>query len=338
LAHARCAPEGRSRRARPRRPGLRRRGERAGRGVLLPRAAVQPGPAPLVLRHGPSPRDGGIRGAVSPRPAPPEECRVGRRRGVLPDAPERGELLALLVVGESRPRWRRRTPLLRGVPAPRDRRVTRGLAAAAALTLAVVTTLVVQAGGDPASALRHVYLLPVVALALAFGGLGGALVVRDGEREVVAAAERVVAGSVADRVLAAGATVFVPDTGDGSRPRRVFATPLVVAGQPIGVLAVERIGELGGEERAAVEALGAHVAVALENARLTSRARRFAEELERQVANATRHLEELDRAKSVFVVVASHELRTPVRALHGLSELLAVRWLAHEEVRRKAGG
>src|SRR3989442_1262614 len=108
LAHARCAPEGRSRRARPRGPGLRRRGERAGRGVLLPRRAVQPRPAPLVLRHGPSPRDGGIRGALSPRPAPPEERRVDRRRGVLPDAPERGELLALLVVGESRPRRRRR--------------------------------------------------------------------------------------------------------------------------------------------------------------------------------------------------------------------------------------
>jgi len=310
--------------------------------------------------------------------------------------------------------------------------VTRALAAAAALTLAVVTTLIVQAGGDPASALRHVYLLPVVALALAFGGLGGALsagatlvlyasvvlpaiersgltpetieglvtfalvagvgalggtlttrarrqraryetilavqralagvtlleaalrsvravlidrlgaadvglVVRDGEREVVAAAERVVAGSVADRVLTGGAAVFVPDTGDGSRPRRVFATPLVVAGQPIGVLAVERVGELGGEERAAVEALGAHVAVALENARLTSRARRFADELERQVANATRHLEELDRAKSVFVAVASHELRTPLTALQGFSEILAARSLAPEEVRRMAG-
>src|SRR5207244_3217031 len=204
------------------------------------------------------PRDGGIRRALSRRSAPARERRVGRRRGVLPDAPERGELLALLVVGESRPRWRRRAPLLRSVPTPRDRRVTRGLAAAAALTLAVVTALIVQAGGDPASALRHVYLLPVVALALAFGGLGGAR--RDGEREVVAAAERVVAGSVADRVLAGGAAVFVPDTGDGSRPRRVFVTPLVVAGQPIGVLAVERVGELGGEERAAVEALGAHVA------------------------------------------------------------------------------
>src|SRR5437667_10543757 len=175
LAHARRAHQAGWGRRGPRRPGLRRRGERARCGVPLPRRAVQPRPAPLVLRHRACPRDGGVRGAVSRRSAPAKERRVGRRRGVLPDAPERGELLALLVVGESRPRWRRRAPLLRSVPTPRDRRVTRGLAAAAALTLAVVTALIVQAGGDPASALRHVYLLPVVVLALAFGGLGGAL-------------------------------------------------------------------------------------------------------------------------------------------------------------------
>jgi len=163
------------------------------------------------------------------------------------------------------------------------------------------------------------------------------LVVHDGEREVVVGAERVVAGSVAARVLAGGPSVFVPDTGGGRRPRRVFATPLVVAGQPIGVLAVERIGELGDEERAALEALGAHVAVALENARLTSRARRFADELEARVATATRHLEELDRAKSAFVAVASHELRTPLTALRGFSEILAARSIAPDEVRRMAG-
>src|SRR5207245_2998476 len=93
----------------------------------------------------------------------------------------------------------------------------------------------------------------------------------------------------------------------------------------------------GGEERAAGEARGADVAVALENAPLTSRARRFAEEVERQVASATRHREELDRAKSVFVAVASQELRTPLTALQGFSEILAARSLAPEEVRRMAG-
>ena len=110
-----------------------------------------------------------------------------------------------------------------------------------------------------------------------------------------------------------------------------------MAGAPIGVLAVERVGELGGDERVALEALGAHVAVALEHARLTSRQRRFAEELERSVAGATRHLEELDRAKSAFVAIASHELRTPLTALQGFSEILAARSQAPDEVARIAG-
>ena len=309
--------------------------------------------------------------------------------------------------------------------------MTRGVAAASALTLAVVTALIARTG-DPASPLRHVYLVPVSALALAFGGLGGALgagttlvlfaavvlpaiersgltpetvealvtfalvggigglggaltsrarrertryetilavqralagvtaldaalsrvrvvlierlgaadvglVVRDGEGEVAVGADRMVAGSVAARALADGRAVFVPDSGGGSRPCRVFATPLVLAGQPIGVLAVERVGELGRAERAALEALGAHVAVALENARLTARARRFTEELEHRVACATRDLEELGRAKSAFVAVASHELRTPLTALQGFSEILATRSLAPEDVRRMAG-
>src|SRR5439155_91315 len=163
------------------------------------------------------------------------------------------------------------------------------------------------------------------------------LVVRDGAREVVAGADRVAVGSVAAAVLAVGTSVFVPDVGEGRRPRRVFATPLLVAGQPIGVLAVERVAELDRDERAALDALGVHIAVALENARLTSRQRRFAEELERSVASATRRLEELDRAKSAFVAVASHELRTPLAALQGFSEILAARSLAPEEARRVAG-
>src|SRR5207244_7834244 len=58
---------------------------------------------------------------------------------------------------------------------------------------------------------------------------------------------------------------------------------------------------------------------------------------EARVATATRHLEELDRAKSAFVAVASHELRTPLTALRGFSEILAARSIAPDEVRRMAG-
>jgi two-component system sensor histidine kinase KdpD len=164
-----------------------------------------------------------------------------------------------------------------------------------------------------------------------------ALVARDGARLVIAGADRVAAGSLVARVLDSGVPEFVWDTGSVGRARRAVATPLMAGGQPIGVLAVERQGDISAEERAALEALGVHVGLALENARLTSRQRQFATELAEKVSAARRELEELDRAKSAFVAIASHELRTPLTALQGFSELLAVRRLPPEEVSRLAG-
>ena len=307
-------------------------------------------------------------------------------------------------------------------------RLATGLGAA----LLAITALLVLLGGDPASPLRHAYLVPVVLGALRGGALGGALAaaaalllyapfvlpelersgltpetaeglatlgvvagagtlvgalttravrlreryetlvttqrvlaeeapleaalerlcaalarrlrvtavalaVRDGERLVVTGGGAVAPGSVAAAVMTTGEPVFVPDAGGGWRPRRVFVTPLLAGGRPLGALALERAGELGGDERAALEALGAHIGLALENAQLAARQRRFADELAQKVAEATRRLEELDRAKSSFVAIASHELRTPLTALQGFSELLAMRRLPPDEVRRLAG-
>ena len=161
-----------------------------------------------------------------------------------------------------------------------------------------------------------------------------ALVAREGAGTLVAGGAGVAPGSAVARVLATGRPLFVADAGGGPRPRRAFVTPLVAEAAVIGALAVERAGELGRGERAAIEALGAHVGVALENARLAARQRRFAEELAEKVAGATARLAEIDRAKSAFVAIASHELRTPLTALQGFSELLALRRVAPEEVAR----
>jgi two-component system, OmpR family, sensor histidine kinase KdpD len=163
-----------------------------------------------------------------------------------------------------------------------------------------------------------------------------ALVGRDDERLVIAGGDRVVDGSLAARVLASGEALFVEDAGGGARSRRVFAAPLLSNDQTVGVLAVERSGEMSLGERATLESIGAHIGIALENARLVSRQRRFATELGERVAAARRELEELDRAKSAFVAIASHELRTPLTALQGFSEILAVRRLPPEEVTRLA--
>jgi signal transduction histidine kinase len=163
-----------------------------------------------------------------------------------------------------------------------------------------------------------------------------ALIVRDDERLVIAGGQSLREGSLVARALAAGGPVYVSDTGAPGRPRRAFATPLLSGGRAIGALAVERQGDISSGERATLETLGAHIGVALENARLVSRQRRFAAELEERVEAARRELEELDRAKSAFVAIASHELRTPLTALQGFSEILAVRRLPPEEVTRLA--
>jgi len=105
------------------------------------------------------------------------------------------------------------------------------------------------------------------------------LVARDDTGLVIAGGDGMAAGSLAARVLETGAAELVRPRGRGVLSRRVFAAPLVAGGQTIGVLAVERKGEISVDERAALEVLGAQMGLALENARLASRQRHFAAEL-----------------------------------------------------------
>jgi len=136
--------------------------------------------------------------------------------------------------------------------------------------------------------------------------------------------------------MARGEPVFVPDAGTDERARRVLVVPLTTGGDTVGALALERHGDMLGEEREALVAFGAAAALVLDNARLAARQRRFTEELERKVSEATARLAEMDRLKSDFVAMASHELRTPLTALQGFSELLATRPFAPSEVQRLA--
>jgi signal transduction histidine kinase len=124
-----------------------------------------------------------------------------------------------------------------------------------------------------------------------------------------------------------------PSSGSAT-PRRRLVLPLDAGQGPVGTLAIERNGDLGAATRGAAQALALHVALAVENARLTERQRRFAEELEDKVARATQRLREIDQAKSEFLSVVSHELRTPLTALQGFSELLLARDVPPDRARR----
>jgi len=160
------------------------------------------------------------------------------------------------------------------------------------------------------------------------------LVMHDGARLTVAGGTAVARGSAVARVLASGAPLFVPDVGGPGPLRRGFVAPLAGRGGVVGALAVERGGDIPADERRWLPLLAAHLSLALENARLAARQRRFADELAEKVTAATRHVVEMDRMKSEFVAIASHELRTPLTALQGFSELLVVRRFTPEELAR----
>src|SRR5262245_60226538 len=112
------------------------------------------------------------------------------------------------------------------------------------------------------------------------------LAIHDGAGVAVAGGAEVGRRSAVAHVLATGETLFVTDAGGVTRPRRCFVTPIGAGEHLIGALAIERAGDIGPDERGALRTLAAHLALALENARLAARQRRFAEELAEKVTAA----------------------------------------------------
>src|SRR5262249_41788533 len=125
-------------------------------------------------------------------------------------------------------------------------------------------------------------------------------------------------------------------SGGGAQPAPVrgLTLPLDAGCGPLGVLAVERPGDLPPRVQAAAEERALDLALGIENVRLTLRQRRFTAELEEKVAAATVRLRQLDQAKTEFLSVVAHELRTPLTALQGFSELLIERSLPPERSTR----
>lgn len=113
--------------------------------------------------------------------------------------------------------------------------------------------------------------------------------------------------------------------------RSNLGVPIMVSGQPLGVISVDRAqpNAFTAADAERLQPFADQVAMAIQNAQLHERVRRYADELEQRVAERTRELsaanerlQELDQLKSKFVSDVSHELRTPVTSLSLYLELM----------------
>jgi signal transduction histidine kinase len=108
--------------------------------------------------------------------------------------------------------------------------------------------------------------------------------------------------------------------------------PLNVKDKTIGliVLGAKESGDMYNEEDLKVlEVVGAQAAISLENALLYEETKNFNIKLEKEVEKATRdlrrantQLKKLDAAKSEFISIASHQLRTPLTVIKGYISMM----------------
>lgn len=117
--------------------------------------------------------------------------------------------------------------------------------------------------------------------------------------------------------------------GEAKGLRASLAVPLVRSGRALGVLSIRSYDPATAytEDDARMLGLfGDQVAAALTTVEAFSRQRQAVEQLER-----------LNRAKSEFVSIVSHEFRTPLTGIQGFSEMMRDEELSMEEMREYAG-
>ena len=106
------------------------------------------------------------------------------------------------------------------------------------------------------------------------------------------------------------------------------AVPLQSQNQILGYLAADRGGQpCMDEDLHMLSTIAGHVAAAIDNARAYAHLEELAQHLEKRIAERTQelttaneHLLEHDRRRSLFLSVASHELRTPMTVIRSFAD------------------